>query len=205
METTLTGTQLNSALAPASSFPGFTVNTKDTYNAGDGLTTLATQYNLTTMSCPSFSQQMIYATWFGQTSIAWEEFDGGTGGQSQTYDEFIYQFADPGTASSFVEELRSAFSRCHSYTDVESGVSTQTTYEIADAAPVGGGQAMQVIVTASGASVGAVAGQLLYVLSRNNVYGVIRAGPPTAVPASPAASAVIGAMMTHVRNMNPSG
>jgi hypothetical protein len=147
---------------------------------------------------------MLYATWFGQTSIAWEEFDRATGDQSsQTYDEFIYQFADPTTADSFIQGLRSAYSRCQSYTDVESGVSVQTTYQLANAAPVDGGQAMQVTATAA-ASGGMVAGELSYVLSRNNVYGVVLKGQLTAVPASPAASAIIGGMMTQVQNMNSS-
>jgi hypothetical protein len=200
--TALTGTQLDSALAPASSFPGFTVNTQDAYAGGTGTAALPSQYDLATMSCTSFSQQLLFATWFGQTAIAWAHFDHATGGpMTQTYDEFIYQFRGDSTAGSFIQALRSAFGRCQSYSDVEGGIDVRTTFAVADVDPVGGGQSMQVTVTAT-ASVGTVSGVLLYVLSGNDVYGVVRAGPPTGVPASPAASAVIQEMMTHVQAMS---
>jgi hypothetical protein len=123
------------------------------------------------------------------------------GGQSsQTYDEFIYQFAGKGTASSFIRGLRSAYRRCHSYTDVESGVTVRTTYDVADVAPVDGGQAIQVTVTAS-ASSGTVAGEVLYVLSGNEIYGVVRAGALTTIPARPAARKVIEGMMEQVQQL----
>ena len=96
------------------------------------------------MTCPSFAAQMIYATWFGQTALAWAEFDHPTGGQAaQTYDEFIYQFADDTVASSFIQDIRSAYNRCQAYTDVESGGSAQTTWTLADIAPIGSGQTME--------------------------------------------------------------
>jgi hypothetical protein len=200
---TLDGAQLDLALAPASSFPGFTLTTKNAYQGGTGTGALPSQYSLATMSCTTFTTQLLYATEFGQTAIAWEPFDRATGGQSsQTYDVFIYQFADDSTAGSFIQELRSAYSRCQSYTDVESGATVRTTYAVAAAAPVDGGQAMQVTATAA-ASPGTVAGELLYVVSGNEVYGVVRTGALTAVPASPAPPAVIQGMMTQVQTMSP--
>ncbi len=201
--TELTGVQLNSALAPASSFPGFTANAKDAYNTGTSLEVLPTQYNVATMSCPSFSTQMTYATWLGQDAIAWAEFDRATGGQSsQTYDEFIYQFPGPSAAVSFIQGLRAAYSRCQSFTDTQSGESVQVTYGVANIAPIGGGQAMQVAGTAvaNGATVGTAG--LLYVVSSDDVYGVVRTGVQTSMPATPAAATVIAGMITRVQTLS---
>jgi hypothetical protein len=199
--TALTGTQLRSALASPTSFPGFSEDTQDAYQGGTGTAVLSPRDNLATMSCTSFSKQMLYATGFGQTAIAWRHFERPTADQwTQTYDEFIYQFADASTAGSFIQALRSAFNRCRSYNDIESGVAIQTTYSVADIAPLGGGQAMQVTVTAA-ATPGTAAGTLLYVLGGNEVYGVVRAGEVNAVPASPSESAIIQGMMTQVHAM----
>jgi len=196
---TLTGAQLDAALAHASSFPGFTVITKYAYQGGTGTGALPSQYSLARMSCTRFSTQILFATEFGQTAIAWTPFTRVTGAQSnQNYDEFIYQFADDGTASSFMQRLRSDYRRCRSYTDVEDGYTVRTTYVVAHVAPVAGGQAIQVTVTAV-ASPLTVAGEVLYVLSRNVVYGVVRVGTGTTIPASPAARAVIKGMMKQVQ------
>lgn len=202
--TTLTGAQLDSALAPASSFPGFTANTKYAYQAGGGVEALPVQYNLATMSCTSFVTQLIFPTWFGQTGMAWAEYDLATDAQSsQQYDEFVYQFADTATASSFVQDLRSAFSRCQGFTssNPQAGYSDTTTFAVTNVAPIGGGQAMQVTAAAT-ATTGTVAVDFLFVITDNDVYGVVRVGGLTAVPASPAASAIIAELITHVETMS---
>jgi hypothetical protein len=200
--TALTGAQLAQALAPLSSFAGYTENTKYTYNAGTGTKTLPTQYNLATLTCPSFAAQMIYATWFGQTALAWAQFDNPTiGGQaSQTYDEFIYQFADDAAAGSFIQQIRSAYNRCQSYTDVESGASAQTTWIVVDLAPIAGGQAIEATGTDTGI-VGTITADVFYVLSGNDVYGVVLGGALMAVPASPAAATVIEGMIKQVQDI----
>ena len=201
--TALTGTLLTQALAPPSYFPGFTENSKYTENFGTGTDALPTQYDLATLACPSFTAHMIYATWFGQTALAWAEFDNPSiGGQAnQTYDEFIYQFADAAVAGSFIQEIRSAYSRCQSYTDVESGASAQVTWTVADLAAIGGGQAMEATGTDTG-SVGTITADVFYVLSGNDVYGVVLGGALMAVPASPAAATVIEGMITQVQDIS---
>jgi hypothetical protein len=194
----LTGLELDSALAPASSFPGFTANTKDTYWDGFGVTALPTQYKLARVSCTKFTTALVDATDLGQTAYAWAPFTRSAG--DQTYYEFIYEFAHESTASSFIQTLRSGFGRCHSYADVEAGTAIRTTYDVTGAAAVDGAQAMQIKVTAA-AAMRTAAGKMLYVLSGDYVYGVIRAGL-TAVPADPVASAVIGEMMKQVQKMS---
>ena len=146
---------------------------------------------------------MTYATWLGQDAIAWAEFDRAAGGQSsQTYDEFIYQFPGPSAAVSFIQGLSAAYSRCQSFTDTQSGVSVQVTYAVANIAPIGGGQAMQVTGTAvaDGATVGTAG--LLYVISSDDVYGVVRTGAQTSMPATPAAATVIAGMITRVQKLS---
>jgi hypothetical protein len=145
---------------------------------------------------------MIYATWFGQTAIAWTQFDNPTiGGQaSQTYDEFIYQFADDAAAGSFIQQIRSAYNRCQSYTDVESGASAQTTWTVADLAPIAGGPAIEATGTDTGV-VGTITADIFYVLSGNDVYGVVLGGALMAVPASPAAATVIDGMIKQVQDI----
>lgn len=197
---TLTGAQLDSALAPASSFSGFAANTRDAYQTGTGTAALSSQYNLATMSCTSFSAQTQAATLLGQTAIAWAQFDS-KAYVVQKYDEFIYQFASSSAAGSFIQELRSAFSRCQSYSDIQTGLTVRTKYSVADVAPVDGGQAMQVTETAT-SNAGTMSGELLYVLSGNEVYGVVAISYEVPVPASPSASSLIQGMMTQVQDMN---
>ncbi len=60
--TALTGVQLGTALAPASSFPGFTANKKYAYRGGSGTSALPSQFSLATMSCTRFSTQLLFAT-----------------------------------------------------------------------------------------------------------------------------------------------
>jgi hypothetical protein len=203
--TVLTGTQLKSSLVPRSGFPaGYVVNAKYSYHAGDGIRILPTQYDLVTMACATFAQQSGYATWFGQTAMAWAEFDHpaeSQGPPGQSYDEFIYQFSDPLTAGSFVSLFRADASRCRALTTIRSGTSLRITMRQASATPVDGDPATSIAMTAV-ADVGTEQGDFLFVVDDNDVYGVIRIGALTAPPGRPAAAAVIAQMMKQVRAIN---
>lgn len=108
----LTGTQLQTVLLPQSFFPaGFTLSSSSAVSSGAGLSSAAPRYNLATVSCATFINNF-GDTGFGETALA----SVSAAGQSQAFDQVVYQFGSPGAAAAFVSGVRSLAGRCGSFT-----------------------------------------------------------------------------------------
>lgn len=130
----LTGTQLASALLPASFFPaGFTAPSSGPVTSGGSLTSAAARYDLATLSCAGFLHDF-GGTGFGETAMAAGTFTG-TG---QVYDELVYQFRTAGAAASFMTGVRGLAARCGSFTATDNGTAGRFTMTAAAGPAIGG-------------------------------------------------------------------
>jgi hypothetical protein len=140
----LTGTQLASALLPASYFPaGYKVDRSNNYNSGGRLEQGPARYNVATMSCKTFNNAFAKKG-FGESAIATDFFAQNEGNSSfrlNAFGQLVYQFRTPGLATGFFRALPRAFARCPASAGVR--------LRISRTAPVDGHQAFQVSAATS--------------------------------------------------------
>jgi hypothetical protein len=181
----LTGTQLQTVLLPQSSFPaGFGLSSSSAVSSGGSLETAPATYDLATVSCPVFVQHL-GNTGFGETAIAANSYTS----QGQAFDQFVYQFATAGAASSFVSGIQSLARRCGSFTATGNGETGTFSLKTAAAPPVGGHPAIELL---QAGKIGGSAVTLNTLLSASgvDVFGAATVGLGTAPPTSPVTSAL---------------
>jgi hypothetical protein len=121
----LTGTQLASALLPASSFPsGYKLVKAGTYNTGRRLEHGPAKVHLAAFSCKKYITAGLPRTGFGETAIAVSIVDNQRLG---AYQQAVFQFASSGQASSFYRQLSAFVVRCRSVTTTFAGLTVKLT------------------------------------------------------------------------------
>jgi hypothetical protein len=130
----LTGTQLQTVLLPQSFFPaGFTLSSSSAVSSGGALLSAPAQYNLATVDCATFVNHF-GNTGFGETALAAVS----AVGQSQAFDQVIYQFGSPAAATAFVAGITSAADRCGSFTATSNGATGTFSLKAVSGPAVGG-------------------------------------------------------------------
>lgn len=131
----LTGTQLETVLLPQSFFPaGFTLSSSSAVSSGSALSSSPPQYDLATADCATFVNHF-GNTGFGETAMASAS---AVAQSEQAFDQVVYQFGSPASASAFVSGVQSVASRCGSFTATDNG--SKGTFSLRTAAgPVLGG------------------------------------------------------------------
>jgi hypothetical protein len=186
----LTGTQLRTALLPQSSFPsGFAGSSTSVVTSGGSLTSSPARYDLATMSCASFEQRLGNQG-FGETAMASDSIVG----QSQAFDQIVYQFSSASAASGFVTEINALAGRCHSFTATDNGTKGTFSMRAQAAPPVGGHSSL--LLSQSGTIGGsALALDTLWSASGVDVFGAAAIGLGASAPDSPTTQAMVYALM----------
>jgi len=186
----LTGTQLETALLPQSSFPaGFTLSSSNAVNSGSTLTSSPAKYHLATISCATFLQHL-GSTGFGETAMAANSF----AAQSQAYDQFVYQFGSAGAASDFVTEITALAGRCHSFTLTDNGATGTFSLSAADGGQVGGHPSVEL---RQAGKIGGSSISLTMQLSASgvDVFGAATVGVGESEPTGVATSTIVYTLM----------
>ena len=130
----LTGTQLETVLLPQSFFPaGFTLSPSSAVNSGSVLLSSPPQYDVATVDCATFINHF-GNTGFGETALAAVS----AAGQSQAFDQVVYQFGSPAAAAAFVAGVKSTADRCGSFTATSNGATATFSLKAAPGPAVGG-------------------------------------------------------------------
>jgi hypothetical protein len=136
----LTGTQLEAVLLPQTYFPaGFTLSSSSAVSSGSALLSAPPQYDLATVSCATFVNHF-GTTGFGETALASVS---AAAGQSQAFDQVVYQFGSPAAASAFVSGVALLAGRCRSFTASDNGATGSFALRAASGPPVGGHPSVQ--------------------------------------------------------------
>jgi hypothetical protein len=135
----LTGTQLATVLLPQSFFPaGFTLSPSSAVSSGAALSSSPPRYNLATVGCATFVNHF-GDTGFGETALA----SVSAPGQSQAFDQVVYQFGTNAAAAAFVTGVASLAGRCGSFTATDNGVTGTFTLKAVPGPAVGGHPSLQ--------------------------------------------------------------
>lgn len=195
----LSGAQLKSALLLRSGFPaGYVIYPKNSYDSGTRVQNPVTRYDLATVPCGTF-YIVIGDAGFGETAMAVDEFANYK--LLEGYMQFIYQFPQAGTASTFLAGLRTVTRRCLSFTASEYGVTQRLRAQVSATTAVSGHPAVrihQTVTTAGSDDHTASQFDYLFVLDGADVYGTILFGVKSAPPASPSAPAIIARLTARV-------
>ncbi len=186
----LTGTQLQSVLLPQSFFPaGFALASSSAVSSGDGLGSGQATYNLATVSCATFVNNL-GAPGFGETAMASDS----AVGNEQAYDQVVYQFASPAAASAFVTGISALAGRCHAFTASDNGATGAFSLKAAAAAPVAGHPSIQLLQagTISGSSLTL---DTLFTASGVDVFAASAVGVGVGVPTGLAPQTIVYNLM----------
>jgi hypothetical protein len=138
----LTGTQLETVLLPQSFFPaGFTLSSS-VVSSGPVLSSSPPQYDLATVDCATFVNHF-GDTGFGETALA----SVSAAGQSQAFDQVVYQFGSPAAAAAFVAGVTSVAGRCRSFTVTSNGATGTLGLKAAPGPAVGGHPSLELTQT----------------------------------------------------------
>jgi hypothetical protein len=130
----LTGTQLETVLLPQSFFPaGFTLSPSSAVSSGPALSSALPQHDLATVDCATFVNHF-GNTGFGETALAAVS----AVGQSQAFDQVVYQFGSPAAATAFVAGVKSTAGRCGSFTATSNGTTGTFSLKAVPGPAVGG-------------------------------------------------------------------
>ena len=139
----LTGTQMLSALLPGSYFPaGYKLDKTGVYDSGKHLETSGAKYDISTMSCSSFSDHF-GQTGFGETAIASDDFDFGSA-DSKSYGQLVYQFKTSGAATAFYSGSHTIFAKCLTAAFAGAPSGAKFNVRVFNAASIGGHRTFQV-------------------------------------------------------------
>jgi hypothetical protein len=139
----LTGTQLETVLLPQSSFPaGFTLSSSTAVSSGSALSSSPPRYDLATVDCATFVNHF-GNTGFGETAMA----SASATGQSQAFDQVVYQFATPSAAAAFLSGVASLAGRCGSFTASDNGATGTFALKAVPGPAVGGHPSLQLSQT----------------------------------------------------------
>ncbi len=186
----LTGTQLQSVLLPQSSFPaGFTPSSTGAVSSGGALSSSPARYDLATVGCATFVNHL-GNTGFGETAIASDSLVG----QSQAFDQVVYQFGSAGAASGFVSGVKALAARCHSFTATDNGAAGTFSLAAADGPAIGGHPSLRLVQTGTIAGSSIVLDTLLSA-SGVDVFAGAAVGVGTSPPTGVATSTIVYTLM----------
>jgi hypothetical protein len=186
----LTGNQLQTVLLPQSYFPaGFTLSSSSAVSSGGSLSSSPAQYDLATISCATFVNHL-GNTGFGETAMAFDSFLG----NSQAFDQVVYQFGSASAASGFVAGIKALAGRCRSFTASSNGATGRFSLQATDAAPVGGHPSLRLLQTGtiSGSSLTL---DTLFTGSGVDVFAGAAVGLGASAPASLAKETIVYNLM----------
>jgi hypothetical protein len=187
----LTGTQLEPVLLPATYFPaGFAVSSSGPVTSGGSLETAGAQYNLATVSCADFINDL-GNTGFGETAMAAVSVVGA----DQAYDQLVYQFGSAASASAFVAGVRALAARCgSSFAATDDGESGTFRLTATPGTDVGGHSTLELVQSGSvGGS--SVTLDTLFSASGVDVFAAAGVGLGTGAPAVPAKETILYDLM----------
>jgi hypothetical protein len=186
----LTGTQLASALLPASYFPaGYKVDHSNDYNSGSRLERGPARYNIARISCKTFNNA-VGKKGFGESAIATDFFAQSEGNSFRldAFGQLVYQFRAPGMATEFFRALPRVFARCPD--------SAGARLRISRAAPVDGHQAFQISVATS---VPVKSSETLLVSAAGpDLFVTAQISLNEPAPSSPTARTLLARLIPHV-------
>jgi PknH-like protein len=186
----LTGTQLASALLPASAFfPGGGAKLVKTWleNSGTRIEHAGARYHLTTISCANLLDTFGYPG-FGESAAASNGYTTSAG--STAFFQGVYQFTSPAGAGSFLTGSKSAWTRCSSFKD--SGTITAKV----TLTPGGSGSYTMTSVVHIGKTVDRNA---LLITAAGNDVGIVEAnGTNTPPPSSPSLRTLMPKLLDRV-------
>lgn len=183
----LTGTQLLSALLPASDFPaGYKLDKSAIYDSGSHLLTAPAKYHLATQSCASFAKSFGQRG-FGETAVAADDYRVTSSSlATKLFGQQVYQFKTAVVAASFYSGLRAIMHRCPRFAVLGIPANAKVTTKIFDAPSIGGHKAFEVDLTGtiSGFKIGLV---LLFTAAGQDLFFTGNVGVLTAPPTTPSA------------------
>jgi hypothetical protein len=194
----ITGTQVASALLPASSFPaGYKIVKSGTYNSGRGLEHAAAKYHLATFSCQKYIVNGLPRTGFGETATAGSIVNNQRlGGYQQT----VFQFASSGQAASFYRQFYAFTVRCRSVTATFAGGTAKLTTQSLKKTLIGRHPAFRAVQTLTATGLPATINDTTVTVAGTDVYVIDAAGKrPPSTPAVPAALLHLIARVQAVR------
>ena len=186
----LTGTQLETVLLPQSFFPaGFTLSPSSAVSSGSALSSSPPQYDLATVDCATFVNHF-GNTGFGETALA----SVSAAGQSQAYDQVVYQFGSSAQASAFVAGITAVAGRCGSFTATDNGATGTFSLRASAAAAVGGHPSLDLVQSGT---IGGHSLTLDTLLSASgvDVFAGAAVGLGTAAPAGVATQTIVYTLM----------
>ena len=192
----LTGTQLTTALLPASAFPAsFAVSQQGSADSGDALEKTAAGYNLTTISCANWDNYFT-GSGFGETAYTADSV--ANSNQDQSYGQLVYQFSSSGAASQFFTGVQSLSGRCRSFTASGGGSADRVSMQSVTASAVAGHQTFWIdrSTTVTGATSKI---DTLFALDGTDVLAISASGVDSAPPAAPAPAALLQQLITSLQ------
>lgn len=191
----LAGTQLASALLPASSFPsGYKIVKSGTYNSGRRLEHAPAKYHLATFSCKQYIVNSLPRTGFGETATA-----GSIVNKPRTgaYQQTVFQFASSGQAASFYRQMYAFTVRCRSVTTTFAGDTVKLTTQSLKKTHVGRLPAFRAVQTLFVTGFPATVNDNWVTVAGTDVYFLDAAGRKP--PSNPAAPAVLLHLIARVQ------
>ena len=194
----LTGTQLASALLPASYFPHGYQRGPD-WNSGRGLEHATAKYSLYTMSCAKLFTDPP-ATGYGETAAAGAfiilpTLPTTSETWSPTYTQDVYQFASPAAADSYFRADYASYQRCRSGSATFAHMTFTWRTQSLTNGYFGGHRAFYVQLTDKAGGSPASRSYAQIVLIGTDVFTVGASG----TPARPAPAAILASLIARVR------
>ena len=175
----LTGTQLASALLPASYFgSGYKVVAFGHYNSGGRLEQGQARYHLATFSCQKYLNNGLPHTGLGETATAGIVVNNTRLG---AYQQAVWQFSSSSRAAAFYQQMYAFTGRCRTIT-IKTGTSTAgLTTQSLTKTRLGGHPAFQAVQTETATGFPATVNDTLVTVAGTDVFLIDAAGqkPPT--------------------------
>ena len=180
-----TGTQLASALLPASYFPsGYKVEKFGHFNSGRRLEHGPAKYHLATFGCKKFLLNGLPQTGFGETADAGNVMNN----RGRAYQQVVWQFASSGQAASFYRQLDAFTWRCRSVTATLGQDTAKLTTQSLKQTHLGRHPAFRAAQTETLTGFPATINDTTVTVAGTDVYFIDAAGQkPPSKPAVPAA------------------
>jgi hypothetical protein len=192
----LTGTQLASALLPASYFPsGYKVEKFDDYNSGRRLEQGLARYHLATFSCQTYLLIGLPQTGLGETATADIVINNKRLG---AYQQTVWQFSSSSRAATFYQQMYAFTARCQTIR-VKTGTGTAgLTTQSLDTTRLGGRRAFQAVQTVTATGFPATINDTLVTVAGTDVFLIDAVGQKP--PAKPAAATALLHLITRVQD-----
>ena len=191
----LTGTQLASALLPASSFPsGYKVVPFGHYNSGGRLEQGPARYHLATFSCQKYLLNGLPHTGLGETATADIVISSKRLG---AYQQTVWQFSSSSRAAAFYQQMYAFTARCRTITVKTATYTAGLTTQSLTKTRLGGRPAFQAVQTETATGFPATVNDTLVTVAGTDVFLIDAAGQKP--PAKPAPATVVLHLISRVQ------